>query len=177
MMMDQKTAERQAALQTAAQMCAAARTAPKTKGMDYIRTCVVTDEDKEALAVELERLAETLNYPFFCRDAGCVRGSEAVVLVGVTGARRGLDAGCGYCGNESCADCAKAEGICVYDPMDLGIALGSAVSVAADHRVDTRIMFSVGRAAMALEYLGDDVTMIMGIPVAITGKSPFFDRG
>ena len=38
-------------------MCAAARTAPKTKGMDGLVTCVVTGEEKEQLADELRRLA------------------------------------------------------------------------------------------------------------------------
>ncbi|MDO4287589.1 MAG: DUF2148 domain-containing protein [Eubacterium sp.] len=177
MIIDGKMAERDAVLQTAAQMCAAARTAPKTRGMDYIKTCIVTGEDREQLAAEMERLAAQLDYAFFTRDAGCVRKSEAVVLVGVTGARRGLNEGCGYCNNENCAACAAVDGICVYDPMDLGIALGSAVSVAADNRVDSRIMFSAGKAGLSLGFLGEDVSIVMGIPVSATGKSPYFDRG
>ena len=36
-----------AVLDTAARMCAAARTAPKTRGMDGLVTCVVTGEDKD----------------------------------------------------------------------------------------------------------------------------------
>jgi uncharacterized ferredoxin-like protein len=59
--------------------------------------------------------------------------------------------------------------------MDLGIALGSAVSVAADLRIDNRMMFTVGKAASALELLGEH-KMIIAIPLAVEGKSPFFDR-
>ncbi|MGO8930287.1 MAG: DUF2148 domain-containing protein [Limisphaerales bacterium] len=60
--------------------------------------------------------------------------------------------------------------------MDLGIAAGSAASIAADARVDTRLMFSVGKAILALGLLGRRVKLALGIPVSITRKSPFFDR-
>ena len=60
--------------------------------------------------------------------------------------------------------------------MDLGIAIGSAVSMAADARVDNRVMFSVGRAAMEMKLLGDRVSQMVGIPLCVSGKSPFFDR-
>lgn len=176
MKIEGRVAEMEAVLHTAEQMCAAARTAPKTKGMDFIETCVLTEQDKDALAKEMERLAEELNYPFFVRDADCVRRSQAVVLIGVSGAQRGLNEGCAYCKHENCAVCAGEGGVCVYDPMDLGIALGSAVAVAADHRIDSRIMFSVGRAAMSLGIFGGRISMIMGIPVSASGKSPYFDR-
>jgi uncharacterized ferredoxin-like protein len=59
--------------------------------------------------------------------------------------------------------------------VDVGIALGSAVSVAADHRVDTRIMFTIGKAALTLGFL-DGVYQAYGLPLSATGKSPFFDR-
>ena len=43
-------------------------------------------------------------------------------------------------------------------------------------RVDNRVMFSVGRAARSLGLLGASVTLVLGIPLSISGKSPFFDR-
>ncbi|HOL01130.1 MAG TPA: ferredoxin domain-containing protein, partial [Paludibacteraceae bacterium] len=57
----------------------------------------------------------------------------------------------------------------------VGIAIGSACSVAADRRVDTRVMFSVGRVAQEMELL-PGCTSIYGIPLSCSSKNPFFDR-
>lgn len=168
--------ETAALLDTAQRMCAAARTAPKAKGVDRVVTLVVTGEDKDRVADEMERLSEPLEYKFFLRDAKCVRAARALVLLGTREGQRGLNAGCRHCHSKDCAACAAHNGVCVYDPMDLGIAIGSAVAVAADDRVDNRVLFSAGRAAMELNLLGDGVGMVMGIPLSITGKSPFYDR-
>lgn len=70
---------------------------------------------------------------------------------------------------------AKSSAHCAFDDVDLGIAIGSAVSVAADNRIDNRIMYSAGRAAMELEILGKKVINIQGIPLSVSGKNPFFD--
>ena len=64
----------------------------------------------------------------------------------------------------------------MYDPMDVGIALGSAAATAADCRVDSRILFSAGRAALQLGIMGEKVRLIYGLPLSVSGKSPFFDR-
>ncbi|MDD3489690.1 MAG: ferredoxin domain-containing protein, partial [Paludibacter sp.] len=64
---------------------------------------------------------------------------------------------------------------CAVNTVDVGIAIGSACSVAADHRVDSRVMFSVGRAAIELGLL-PDCTSVYGIPVSSSSKNPFFDR-
>ena len=87
---------------------------------------------------------------------------------------RGLDDG--YCGYPTCKACAQAGATCVYDPLDQGIALGSAVSVAADSRVDSRVLYSAGRAALSLKLMDADVRMIMAVPLSVSGKSIFFDR-
>ncbi len=63
---------------------------------------------------------------------------------------------------------------CALRQIDLGIALGSAVKTASMHNVDTRIMYSVGAIARKLGLTQSDV--VMGIPLALTGKSVFFDR-
>ena len=76
-------------------------------------------------------------------------------------------------GGTSC--CGKA-GLCAWDAMDVGIAIGSSAAAAADARVDNRVMFSVGRAARSLGLLGASVTLVLGIPLSVSGKSPFFDR-
>ena len=160
MIYSSKDMESRAVLDTAAKICAAARTAPKTRGMDGLVTCVLTGEDKSQLAAQMRKLADELDYAFFNRDADNVDASDAVVLFGMEEVRRGLDAGCQYCHFKSCA----------------GIAIGSAVSAAADARVDSRVMFSVGRAAKSLGLLGEKASLVLGLPLSISGKSPFFDR-
>ena len=110
------------------------------------------------------------------RDSGNVDNSVAVVLSGCTGNYFGLDM-CGMCGFENCRECRNAGARCVFTVSDLGIAVGSAVSVAADHRIDNRVMYSVGRAALKAGMMPDDTAICYGIPLAISSKSIFFDRG
>ena len=69
------------------------------------------------------------------------------------------------------------EAPCEINAVDVGIALGAAVSRAQAFGVDTRIMFSAGQAAWKLGLLGEGVGQVYAIPVSISSKSPFFDRG
>jgi uncharacterized ferredoxin-like protein len=174
MIFDSRACEQAAVMETAHRMCAAARTAPKARGLDYVETAVVVSEQKNRLADEMDRLSVELKAPFFARDAKSVRDSQAVVLIGTRFSQRGLNDG--YCGFDTCRECAEAGATCVYDPMDQGIALGSAVSIAADNRVDNRVLYSAGRAALSLKMLDESVRMIMAVPLSVAGKSPFFDR-
>ena len=130
MIYSSKDMESRAVLDTAAKICAAARTAPKAKGMDGLVTCVLTGEDKSQLAAQMRKLAVDLNYAFFARDADNVEAADAVVLFGMEEVRRGLDTGCQYCHFKSCADCAEHDGLCAWDAVDVGIALGSAAAAA-----------------------------------------------
>ena len=168
-------AEEAAVLSAAQAMCAAARTAPKACGIDRLDTAILTGEDKDALSAEMRRIAEIGGDAFFIRDAENVDQSQAVVLIGADENPRGVDRVCSLCGWDGCADCVKHEGKCIMNSVDLGIAVGSAVSVAADLRIDNRIMFTAGKAAAALGLLGDK-KLIFGIPLSVSGKSPFFDR-
>lgn len=176
MIYTQQEMELQAALHAAAQICAAARTAPKTRGIDKLHTLVLTGEEKDALSDELERLAQAQGIDFYARDALNLRAAQAVVLIGTAEGQRGLGEGCGYCHFGSCEGCARAGGACVFDAMDLGIALGSAAALAADQRVDTRVMYSIGKAALSLGLMEPSVTLIVAVPISVSGKSPFFDR-
>ncbi|MDO5444131.1 MAG: DUF2148 domain-containing protein [Eubacteriales bacterium] len=165
-----------AALAAAQLMCAAARTAPKTRGIDKIETLILTGEDLSALADKMEEIDERsngTNRTHFTRDAGNLRASQAVVLIGVRKFCYGLN--CAYCGFAGCEECETAGGTCVFSSVDLGIAVGSAVSKAADLRVDTRVMYSIGNAAAEMNYAEKDIIWL-GIPLSIKGKSPFFDR-
>ena len=175
MFIDSQKAQEQAVLNLAYAVCAAARTAPKACGIDHMDTAVLTGVDKQKVADEMRRLGAALPAPFFIRDAGNVDASGAVVLIGVKYETRGLNGICGECGFVDCAACGAAGASCVFTGVDLGIALGSAVALAADARIDSRIMFTIGKAAASLGLLGDH-KLIMGIPLSVSGKSPFFDR-
>lgn len=168
--------EVEALLAVAERMCLAARTAPKARGADNLVTAIVADAaDKLALANEMRRLAEAIPAPFFARDADCLMAAGPCVIIGTRLERLGIP-GCNLCGFEGCAANEQAGARCAYNAGDLGIALGSAASVAADQRVDCRIMYTIGLAAVRLGLLGPEVQVAHALPLSATGKSPFFDR-
>lgn len=176
MVYSSKDAENAAVLQAANAMCAAIRTAPKAKGVDSLESCILTGEDIARLADRMEALAAERGAGFLLRDAGNMRQSGAVVVVGAQRQPRGLGGLCGYCGFADCKSCTDAGGTCVYAPMDLGIALGSATAMAADRRIDTRVFFSAGRAAMDLRVLPETYGCCIAIGLSVSAKSPYFDR-
>ena len=163
-------------MRAAQAMCAAARTAPKARGVDHIATCILTSDEKDALAAEMDKLGTELDAGFFHRDAQCVRDSYLIVLIGVDYSQRGLGSICQLCNNADCDETAAKDAVCVFDPMDLGIALGSAVSLAADLRIDNRILFSAGKAALSAHIFDENIRLAMGIPLSCSGKSLYFDR-
>jgi len=112
---------------------------------------------------------------FFCRDADNLDHAPLVVLIGTRKEPLGLPC-CGFCGFVDCDAMQAAGGTCSFNSGDLGIAVGSAAARAADCRVDNRIMYSAGKAALELNLLGDEVKIAYAIPLAAKGKNPFFDR-
>lgn len=175
--MKENNSYHEAALRTAQDMCMAARTAPKGRGVDHIETVVLSGvEVLRPLAERMKAIGEEGGAAFFVRDAGNVLNSEAVVLIGTALAQRGVPL-CGMCGYKDCGLSKAAGGICTFDVTDLGIAVGSAVSLAADRRVDNRVMFSIGKAAVELGLFESEVRIAYGIPLSVKGKSPYFDRG
>ena len=170
--------EEKAILETAAHMCAAARTAPKARGIDNILTFVLTGAEKDALAAKLDEIAqrEFKGSGPFPRDAKNVRAAQAVVLIGVKRVSCKLPY-CSLCGFASCQDCDQAGARCVFNGIDLGIAVCSAVAVAADNRVDNRVMYTIGKAAEEMGYTDEKSVIWHGIPISVSGKSIFFDRG
>ncbi|AOT68692.1 ferredoxin domain-containing protein [Geosporobacter ferrireducens] len=175
MIYSSQAAEMAALLQTAQKMCVAARTAPKGKGVDNIVTAIITAGEKDALADEMDRIAEREGVEFFKRDAENIRKAQVLVLIGTKVGQRGIGY-CGFCGFKNCGDQSKKGGRCSFDIMDLGIAVGAAVSAAADDRVDNRIMFSVGKTAIDQKIMDEEVEILYGIPLAAYGKNIFFDR-
>lgn len=168
--------EESALNQVAELMCLSARTAPKGRGVDNLVTMIVKGRVKDQLSEEMRRIAKTTGAQFFERDANCVDKVPLIVLLGQKVKPMGVNP-CGFCGYTNCAENAKNNGLCAISIGDLGIAMGSAVSVAANHHVDNRVMFSIGRAALNLEVFEEDVVKVAyGIPLSVSGKSPFFDR-
>ncbi len=172
MIIRSELAETAAALNTAHMMCAAARTAPKTRGIDNIVTMILTDDDLKKLSDKMIELAD--GRESIVRDAGNVLKAKAVVMIGVKRETYGLN--CGYCGHATCEECISAKCACIFATTDLGIAIGSAVSTALDMKTDNRVMYSIGKIFREMEESGDEDVIWMGIPLAVSGKNPFFDR-
>ena len=151
-------------LRVAELMAIAAKTAPKAKGIDNIVVAVVTDRGElEKLASKMEELASQYGR-FLARDAGNVRNSEAVVLIGAKVVDLGLKQPPGY-------------GIDINTYMalvNLGIAVGSAAKAASLLNVDNRIMLSIGIAAKELGLI--DAEYVLGIPLSAKAKNIYFDR-
>ena len=156
-------------------LAVAARTAPKGKGKDLLVTAVVTGEEKTALQEQMRLIGDRDNVPFFLRDAENLQHAPVVVLFGTRKEPLGVPA-CGYCGFGDCASMVRGGGVCSFNAGDLGIAVGSAAALAADFRVDNRIMYTAGKAAVELGMLGEEIEIAYGIPLAAKGKNPFFDR-
>jgi uncharacterized ferredoxin-like protein len=176
-------AEREGILKVAQFMLVSARTAPKSGGVDDILTTIVYGKEKEDLALEMEKIAEEREISGFKRDAGNVKDSEVIVLIGVRGTKSfGLN--CGGCGYSNCREFENSEKKmgqdfvgpnCIFKLLDLGIALGSAVKTASVLNVDNRIMYRIGVAAKRLNLL-PEASIIVGIPLSAKGKNIYFDR-
>jgi uncharacterized ferredoxin-like protein len=137
--------EKQAALQVAPLMAAAARTAPKTRGIDNIRIVAMDDEPaKQRLIAKMREIAAKENRPCLARDAGNIENSPALVVLGVEANTAGLN--CGFCGHSTCEALDALGGICSFNSIDLGIATASAAEVAGRRHLDNRVKYSVGRA-------------------------------
>ena len=168
-------AEKEVIKRAAEFMCASARTAPKAKGIDNIVTAIIIGKDKKRLADEMERVGKEKQRKSFLRDSENIRKVPLLVLIGTKARPIGLEV-CGLCGFKDCKELEKVGGICAFNSGDLGIAIGSAVSLAANFHIDNRIMYTAGIAALNLKLLGKEVRIAFAIPLSISGKNPFFDR-
>lgn len=165
-----------AVLRVAEDMCIAARTAPKGRAKDNLFIVIVKGEDLKYLSEKMEVVGKKEGFDFFIRDASNVLSSNALVMLGTKIGPVGLKK-CGFCGFDSCEEKSKHVNIpCAFNTGDLGIAIGSAVSVAMHNKVDNRIMFSAGYAAIKSGLIDKDVKIAYGIPLSVSGKNPFFDR-
>ncbi len=172
MIQNERILRSEQAMQAATRMMTAARTAPKGKGIDIIEVATVTGDDIRRLSDEMRLINQETGMLFLLRDADNLQQAEAVVIIGTIQQVQGLN--CAHCGYATCA-AKPVEVPCALNTIDVGIAVGSACSMAADLRVDTRVMFSAGLAAQRLGMLGD-CKCVMAIPLSISSKNPFFDR-
>ena len=185
---EEKKAEMEGVLAIARSMAVAARTAPKARGDDAIETLIVYGNDLKELAKAMKNHGENSKISeAFERDANNVVNSQAVLLIGLNDLRpkkpdKPLD--CGGCGHSTCAGFLKTEKtegndfpgpVCLFQSIDLGIALSSACAVAARFHVDNRMMYTIGGPARNLAWMKSQV--IIGIPLSCSGKNIYFDRG
>lgn len=172
MIINEREARHEQVMQIARQMMTAARTAPKGKGVDVIEIALVEGDDIRRLSEEMIAIQEENGFKFFLRDADNILNAECILLIGTREHAHGLN--CGHCGYSNCTD--RPNGVpCAIVSVDVGIAIGSACATAADHRVDTRVMFSAGLAAQRLNIL-KGCRQVFAIPVSASSKNPFFDR-
>jgi uncharacterized ferredoxin-like protein len=176
--------ERDAIKVAAGMMAVSARTAPKAAGIDRIKTLVLDGDDLQLLASAMEEKFQdkAVQLQGFPSNAQQVRQSSAVVLIGVTGEpkRMAPPVNCGACGYKTCEEFVKSgkrEGedfrgpLCIWQSIDLGVALGSAVKMASELNVDNRIMYTTGAAARKLKLMEAD--LIIGICLVSIGKNPY----
>ncbi len=167
--------ERAAVKDVAEFMAVAARTAPKTRGIDNIETIAIDDEPaRKKLCDKMREISNKENRPSMERDANSIQDSPVILAIGVKSNPAGLN--CGYCGYRTCAELGATIGVCAYNSIDLGIAIDSAAGVANSFHADNRVMYSIGRACLDLKLFSQTVKQALGIPLSVTGKNPFFDR-
>jgi uncharacterized ferredoxin-like protein len=163
-------------LSVAKQMLVAARTAPKARGIDHLEIALAESQTIEMISQRMKEIGQEVESPTFLRDAENILQSTVMVLIGTKIKSMGLKK-CGHCGFKNCEEKDKNPEVpCTFNTGDLGIAIGSAVSIAMDHRIDNRIMYSVGHAVVDLGLMGKEVKIVYGIPLSATSKNPFFDR-
>ncbi|MBR1775284.1 MAG: ferredoxin [Bacteroidales bacterium] len=164
-------------LSVAKKMAVAARTAPKARGTDNLVIRICRGEEIKQISEQLVKDYEQTNQTeqFLLRDSQNILSAPYIVLIATRNKVLGLN--CGYCGFATCAEKNQTNKNvpCFFNSEDLGLAIGSAVSVAADSRVDSRVMFSAGRAASRLN-MAEDCVQCLAISLSATAKNPFFDR-
>ncbi len=145
-------------------MISRAKTAPKAKGVDNLVYYLLEKEDIKKVSEKLEELAIEKDIPFFLRDSKNIRDLSYIVLIGTKKP------------TEKSYKKLKLEENIDFNSVNLGIALGSAVSVADMYGVDTRIMYTIGYAVRNMDLIKQELQDAYGIPLSVSEKNIFFDR-
>lgn len=172
MIIQERASRTERVIEAGRKMLTAARTAPKAKGVDILECCLLTGDDIQKLSDVMLQMFEETGRPVYQRDGNNILKADCVLIIATKSQMMGLN--CGHCGFPTCGEKPVAVP-CAFNGTDVGIAIGSAVATAADERVDTRVMFSVGMAAERMNLL-PGCTQYFGIPISASSKSPFFDR-
>ena len=189
------------AVRTVAELAAlAARTAPKSHGVDHFSICLADKEEIKQLGQRMieigkEKEAELLKKGelFTTKakatamdwhsDGECVGNSDEILLIGLNG-RKPVPKNCGLCGYATFSEMLKATVVedagwhgpfCANLMFDLGIAISSAASVLVRHHVDNRMFFKIGLAAKDLGLM-PECNCIIALAMSGTGKNAYFDR-
>lgn len=170
------------------------RTAPKSAGIDDIAYKVLTDLEKAKISLETKRIAGVLekDKPDNVRraveldwhsDAEAIDKSDCLILIAVKG-RKPLGFNCSGCGFKDCQEFLKAKPprtifmagpFCIFQLMNLGIAISSAAKTAANLNIDNRIMYRAGLAGYRAGFLKGH-SPVLGLPLSAKGKNIYFDR-
>ena len=88
-------------IEVAGKITAAARTAPKSRGIDNTVIALIKKEGIKEISDKIKEMAKRDNLaPFFTRDANNILSAEAMVLLGTKIAPLNLTP-CGMCGFEN----------------------------------------------------------------------------
>ncbi len=168
----------------------AAAKAPTLTNSLNLRTEIVTDEDLDPVLDVLETFGKTSTFQM--HDAVAFKKMKEkgvlppVLLIGADLCEPPLW-DCGACGFRTCGEYLKfikrnkGLGIgaygptCVWKAIDFGMAGDYACAAAALHRVEARIMFSIGAVSMFLGHL-EGSSFVLGLPVGPVGMNAWFDR-
>lgn len=170
------------------------RTAPKSAGIDDIAYKILADSEKAKIVLQTKRTSGLLqkNKPSRVQraieldwhsDADAIDKSDCLILIAVKG-RKPLGFNCSGCGFKDCQEFLKARPprtifmagpFCVFQLMNLGIAISSAAKTAAALNIDNRIMYRAGLAGYRAGFLKGH-SPVLGLPLSARGKNIYFDR-
>ncbi|MCL2588817.1 MAG: DUF2148 domain-containing protein [Oscillospiraceae bacterium] len=188
-------------VRTVAELAAlAARTAPKSHGVDHFSIALASKEEIAAISARMVEIGKEKEAELMAKgekwetkakataldwksDADCVGASDEILLIGLDG-RKMVVKNCGLCGFETCAEFLKHPRVskphwegpfCTNLMVDVGIAVSSAASVLVRHHVDNRMFFKVGLAARDLGLM-PECNCVIAMAMAASGKNKYFDR-
>lgn len=167
-------------MQTVAElMTLAAQTAPKCLGQDFVDLKIISGEDLQRLAAEMDKFGRESGKVNFDRDAESVRNSDALLLVALR-ENKPLGLNCGACGHARCEELKTEEGpefagpLCAWRLLDVGIALGSAAKMASILNADNRVMYRPAVVARKMGLIKGAIAV--AIPISASSKNIYFDR-